>query len=422
MDESNVFYPLLCPANGGRILKILRGNGRTRIAQNRYFLGIDRWMRKSSLAFWRVLTSVNFYTDEVRPEDQQPSATLHGELPEAQDDRYSRQRLFAGIGHAGQQKLQNSRVTLIGCGATGAASAALLARAGVGHLTIIDRDFVEPSNLQRQMLFTEEDARAAMPKAAAAERRLREINAAVDVVAHIVDLVPANTAELLQDAELILDGTDNFETRYLINDYAVQSGKPWIYAAAIGSYAATMNILPAGQQRSACLACLFPEPPGGTIETCDTAGILNTAVNMAAALQTTEAIKLLCGQTASVRRTLFSMDLWSGQRSEISTGEPRSGCLVCGRREFRHLRGEGRPHITLCGRNAVQIHERSRPMDFEALAVRLKSLGPVRFNSMLLRFQYGDYMLSVFRDGRTLVQGTSEVARARALHARFIGS
>jgi adenylyltransferase/sulfurtransferase len=183
-----------------------------------------------------------------------------------------------------------------------------------------------------------------------------------------------------------------------------------------------MNILPAGDHRTACLACIFPEPPGGTVETCDTSGILNTAVNVAASLQTTEAIKLLTGQPGVMRRTLLSMDLWTGERSEVSASQPRSTCTACGLRQFRYLAGEGRPHITMCGRNSVQIHEHNRPVDFASLADRLRPLGDVRWNSMMLRFTYGAYRLSVFADGRTVVQGTAEVPRARALYARFIGS
>lgn len=361
------------------------------------------------------------YTQGVRRTGTSDTGTLL-ESQQGEDDRYSRQRLFPPIGEGGQQRLGTSHVVLVGCGATGAASAGMLARAGVGTLTIIDRDFVESSNLQRQMLFTEQDALDALPKAEAARRRLAEINANVTVNAHIDDLTPGNVCGLLRGAGVILDGTDNFETRFLLNDFAVESGTPWIYAAAIGSYAATMNILPAGEHRTACLACLFPEPPGGTVETCDTAGILNSAVNVAASLQVTEAIKLLTGNASAMRRTLLSMDLWNGERSEVAASKPRAGCRVCGLHEFRHLAGEGRPHITLCGRNSVQIHEHSRPVDFEALAASLRPLGDVRWNSMLLRFVYGDYTLSVFSDGRTVVQGTSEVPRARALYARFIGS
>ena len=338
------------------------------------------------------------------------------------DDRYSRQRLFHSIGDEGQRKLAAAHVALVGCGATGAASAGMLARAGVGTLTIIDRDFVEPSNLQRQMLFTEQDARESLPKAEAARRRLHEINADVVVVPHIDDLTPGNVRALLTGADIILDATDNFETRYLLNDFALETGTPWIYAAAIGSYAATMNVMPTGPLQTACLACLFPEPPGGAVETCDTAGILNSAVNVAASLQVTEAMKLLTGHSSAMRRTLLSMDIWNGERSEVYAGKPRAGCVACGLREFRHLAGQGRPHITLCGRNSVQIHEHGRPVDFSALAARLEPLGSVRWNNMLLRFSYGSYTLSVFADGRTLVQGTSEVPRARALYARFIGT
>ena len=368
----------------------------------------------------RYKAAAHFRT--LKKDEEFASVTQVSSVPQQADDRYSRQRLFPAIGAEGQQKLATSHVVLVGCGATGAAAAGLLARAGIGTLTIIDRDFVEPSNLQRQMLFTEADAAEALPKAEAARRRIAEINADVTVHAHIADFTPANAATLATGADIILDATDNFETRYLINDLAVQTGTPWIYAAAIGSYAATMNVLPIGDFRTACLACIFPEPPGGTVETCDTAGILNTAVNFTASLQVTETLKLLTNQPAAMRRTLVSYDLWTGERSEVNAGKPHATCDVCGRHNFRHLAGEGRPHITLCGRNSVQIHEHHRPVDLALLSERLKPLGDVRFNSMMLRFQYDAYTLSVFADGRTVIQGTDEVPRARALYARFIGS
>ena len=294
-----------------------------------------------------------------------------------------------------------------------------MARAGVGTLTLIDRDFVEPSNLQRQMLFTEEDAAEALPKAEAARRRLATINSDIDVRAQVADLVPDNIHALLAPCCLVLDGTDNFETRFLLNDYAVEQGKPWIYAAAIGSYAATMNIVPG---RSACLACLFPEPPKGTVETCDTAGILNTAVNLSASLQVTEALKFLVGDTAALRQTLWSMDLWTGEQSAVNTARPRASCSVCVGHDFVHLRGAGRPHVTLCGRNSVQIHEHRRPVDFAELADRLRVHGTVRHNELMLRFERDGYVLSVFADGRTVVQGTDDPVRARTLYTRYIGS
>ena len=371
------------------------------------------------------------------PADAQPSETplpnrTEPAIPES--DRYSRQILFPGIGATGQHLLASAHVAIIGIGATGAASASLLARAGVGTLTLIDRDFVEPSNLQRQILFDEADARESLPKAEAARRKIALFNSAVSVHSHIADLVPANIHELLASAHLILDATDNFETRYLLNDYCVQQSKPWIYAAAIGAYAATMNILPLPEEQSrepapyaptACLACIFPKPPTGPVETCDTAGILSTAVNLAASIQTTEALKLLTNQPHLMRRTLLSHDLWSNEQSEISTAKPNPACTVCGQRIFTHLAGVGRPHITLCGRNSVQIHEHHRPVDFTAMRDRLaphSDIHDLRFNELLLRFKRGPHTFTLFPDGRALIQGTTDITLARSLYARFIGS
>jgi adenylyltransferase/sulfurtransferase len=340
-------------------------------------------------------------------------------------DRYSRQILFPGIGLSGQQRLATAHAAIVGTGATGAATASLLARAGVGRLTLIDRDFVEPSNLQRQILFDEADAHACLPKAEAARRHIALFNSTVQVHAEIADLVPANIAHLLapeRNIDLYLDCTDNFETRYLLNDYAVQQSKPWIYAAAVGSYAATMNILPA---ETPCLACLFPKPPTGPVETCDTAGILSTAVNLAASIQVTEALKLLTGQPHLMRRSLLSFDLWTGDRSEIATKMPDPDCPVCAHRIFTHLAGTGRPHITLCGRNSVQIHEHHRPISLAAMHTRLAQhpdVEDLRSNDLLLRFRRGLFTLTLFPDGRALIQGTTDITQARTLYARFIGS
>ena len=333
--------------------------------------------------------------------------------------RYSRQVLFRGIGEEGQKRLSASHVAIVGCGATGAAAAALLARAGVGTLTVVDRDFVEESNLQRQVLYDEADARESLPKAEAARRKIADFNSQVEVRAHVADLIPSNIHSLLAGADIVLDGVDNFETRYLLNDYAVEQRLPWVYSAAVGAYAATMNILPG---ETACLACLFPKPPGGTIETCDTAGILNTAVNFAASTAVTETLKYLVGAQASMRRTLLGRDLWTNDQAEIQATRPRAGCAVCQQRDFAHLRGEDRPQITLCGRNSVQIHEHHRPIDLAALRLRLKPHGTVIANRLLLRFVYGEYTLTVFTDGRALVQGTTDMALARTLYARFVGS
>ena len=338
---------------------------------------------------------------------------------EGVSERYSRQTLFAGIGEAGQERLLRAHVALVGCGATGAAAANLLARAGVGTLTLVDRDFVEESNLQRQVLFDEADARESLPKAEAARRKIALFNSEVAVNAHIADLTPGNIHALLADAEVILDATDNFETRYLLNDYAVDRGLPWIYSAAVGSYAITMNILPG---ETACLACVFPEPPAGTVETCDTAGILNSAVNLVASVAVTEAIKIITGARDRLRRKLLSCDLWTNEWSTVQADSPRPGCEVCQQRNFRHLRGEGRPHITLCGRNSVQIHEHGRPVDFRELENRLRLHGQVRFNDLLLRFERGEHVLTLFADGRAIIQGTTDIAVARTLYARYIGS
>ena len=335
------------------------------------------------------------------------------------EERYSRQVLYPEIGEQGQRRLGTSHVAVVGCGATGAAAAALLARAGVGVLTLIDRDFVEESNLQRQVLFDEADAREALPKAEAARRKIAQFNSRIEVRAHVADLVPSNIHSLLGDAAVVLDATDNFETRYLLNDYAVEQGRPWIYAAAVGAYAATMNILPG---ETACLACLFPKPPTGVMATCDTAGILNTAVNFAASVEVTEALKFLVGAKDKMRRTLLGRDLWTNDQAEISAATPRALCTVCQQRDFAHLRGEDRPQITLCGRNSVQIHEHHRPVDFAEMQQRLEPHGKVNFNRLLLRFERGKYTLTVFADGRALVQGTTDMSLARSLYARFIGS
>jgi molybdopterin-synthase adenylyltransferase len=372
-------------------------------------------------------------TQTITPAQPQPNPNSIPD-PITDHDRYSRQILFPGIGAAGQSLLASAHVAIVGVGATGAATASLLARAGVGTLTLIDRDFVEPSNLQRQILFDEADARESLPKAEAARRKISLFNSTITVHSHITDLVPANIHELLPPAHLILDATDNFETRYLINDYAVQQSKPWIYSAAIGAYAATMNILPKSpvatengelttdNPPTACLACIFPKPPTGPVETCDTAGILATAVNLAASIQATEALKLLTNQPHLLRRTLLSYNLWTNERSEINTATPNPNCTVCGQRIFTHLAGKGRPHITLCGRNSVQIHEHHRPVDFAAMRDRLQPHGTVRFNNLLLRFERPPHTITLFPDGRALIQGTTDIALARSLYARFIGS
>jgi adenylyltransferase/sulfurtransferase len=337
------------------------------------------------------------------------------------DERYSRQILFPGIGAEGQRKLSAARVVIVGCGATGSALATLLARAGVGTLRIIDRDYVEPSNLQRQSLFDEKDAAESLPKAIAATRKIAAFNSQIVMEPKVEDLVPANVETSLEGMSLILDGTDNFETRYLINDYAIKHSLPWIYSAAVGSYAVTLNILPG---RSACLACIFPDSPRGMVETCETSGILNSAVNLVASIAATEALKLIVGgpNVPQLRRTLLSFDVWTNEHAEISAGKPRLDCRACVEGDLVHLAGEARPHITLCGRNSVQIHERRRPIDFAEMDRRLQSHGTVRHNDFVLKFWRDPYEMTLFPDGRAIIKGTTDTAVARSLYARYVGS
>jgi len=335
------------------------------------------------------------------------------------DQRYSRQLLFSGIGAEGQRSLTIARVAIVGCGATGSAAASLLARAGVGTIRIVDRDYVEPSNLQRQSLFDESDAAESLPKAIAAARKIAAFNSQIVVDPHVADLTPSNIAALLEGMQLILDGTDNFETRYLINDFAVQQSLPWIYTAAVGSYGVTMNIIPG---ETACLACIFPEAPRGMFETCETAGVLNTAVNWAASVTATEAVKLLVGAEKRLRRTLLSFDLWSNQHGQVTAARPRVGCSVCSERKFLHLAGKDRPQVTLCGRNSVQIHERARTVDLAEMSRRLKPHGAVRHNDFVLKFWHEPYEMTLFPDGRAIIKGTTDTTVARSLYARYVGS
>ena len=335
-------------------------------------------------------------------------------------EKYSRQMLFAGIGPEGQERLLESRAVIVGCGAVGAAAANLLVRAGVGHVRILDRDFVEPSNLQRQMLFEESDARDALPKAVVAQRRLRAINSDVDVQGAVADVNPSNVDELLAGYSLILDGTDNFETRFLLNDYAVKTQTPWIYAAAVSSYGLTMAIRPGC---TPCLACLL-ESSGGTglEETCDTIGVLGPIANLIASLEVAEALKLLAGRESALHGRLLSCDVWKGRMQSVAP-ERHPDCRACVRRDFSYLEGAAQPHITQCGRDSVQIHERSRNLDLQALLERLApTLSGVRQNGFLLRFRVDPYEMTVFRDGRAVVKGTTDPAIARSLYAKYIGA
>ena len=332
-------------------------------------------------------------------------------------ERYSRQILFPGIGERGQEALLHAHAVIAGCGALGSFHAAALARAGVGRLTLIDRDYVEPSNLHRQWLFEEADAAEALPKAAAAERHIARINSSIRVRGVIADLTSSNAAELLGDADIILDGTDNFETRYLINDFAVSRGIPWVYGAAVASYGITMPVIPG---TSACLRCVYPDPPTGAQPTCETAGVLNVIVSAVASIQVADALRILTG--AALRARITTADLWNGGGiRQIDAPARDPDCPTCARGEFPYLEDGRRPPESLCGRNAVQIAGCARPIDLAALQVRLEPLGVVRANEYALRFTTGAYELTVFPDGRAIVKGTSDTGIARSLYARYVG-
>ena len=336
-------------------------------------------------------------------------------------ERYSRQILFLGIGESGQRRIASESAVIVGCGAIGGATASLLARAGVGRLRVIDRDFVEPSNLQRQSLFDESHARDFLPKAVAARQTLCAINSGIAIEGVVADLTPENADDLLGGFALVLDGTDNFETRLLINDYAVKNNRPWIYAAAVGSYGVTLTVRPG---LTACLACFVEGQPSGAgiEETCDTVGVLGPVVQLVSSLESVEALKLLAGREDALCGRLISSDVWSGRFQSLEIAR-NPGCRACARREFSYLEGELQPHVTMCGRDSVQIHERSRRLDLQALGARLRSTAEsVRHNEFLLRFRVPPYEITVFADGRAILKGSQDPAVARSLYARYIGA
>ncbi len=334
-------------------------------------------------------------------------------------DRYSRQIRFRPIGEDGQHRLSQSRVAIVGCGALGSAQAELLARAGVGFLRLIDRDYIEWSNLQRQTLYDEKDAEASLPKAVAAAARLKAINSLIEIEPAISDLTPATADDLLDDVHLVMDGTDNFETRYLINDFALSHGMPWIYGAAVGSYGLKMPVVPG---KTCCLRCMLPEPPGGAQETCETAGVLGPITATIAALQVADALMILSGHGEQLSRKITIVDVWAGDIMQVPQPQQNPDCPACGRKEFTYLTGKRRAPISLCGRNAVQIHDRERHLDLKELAHRLESLGPVKVNDFALRAQIENIDLTVFPDGRAIMKGTTDVGVARSLYAKYIGS
>ncbi len=338
-------------------------------------------------------------------------------------ERYSRQIRFPGIGEDGQRRLLASRVTLCGCGALGTVLANALVRAGVGHLRLIDRDFIETSNLQRQVLFDEHDVAENLPKAEAAARKLGAINSSVHVDPVVADIDRTNIVELVQDADLILDGTDNFEIRYLINDVAVKLGKPWVYGGCIGSHGQTMTILPG---ETPCLRCVFEAAPApGEAGTCETAGVLGPMVNIIASLQATEAFKILTGRRDRINRELLYFDIWDNvqRRIKIAPLLGKVDCPCCRHRRFEWLDGaHGSQTTSLCGRNAVQVsHRTPTKLNFEEMARHLEKMGEVNYNRFLLKFNVESYEFTVFPDGRAIIKGTADVDKARTLYAKYVG-
>jgi molybdopterin-synthase adenylyltransferase len=338
------------------------------------------------------------------------------------DERYSRQILFREIGREGQEKLLASRVLLVGCGALGAAQAEMLARAGVGKLRIVDRDFVERTNLQRQTLFSESDAAERLPKSVAAKNRIAAINSGIEVEPIVADVNNSNVASLLDGVDLVVDGTDNFQVRYLLNDACVKHDKTWIYGAAVSSYGTTMTIFPG---ETPCLRCIFEEmPDAGSAPTCDTAGVIMPIIATVAAVQVAEALKIIVGDLDSLHRSLLQFDLWQNDWRKIKLAEPNPDCKACGQRNFEFLDAENiERSAVLCGRNAVQITpSAAAAFDLAALAGKIAAGTDVKQNEFLVRFHSGEYEVTVFRDGRAIIKGTDDVAAARSIYARFVGT
>jgi adenylyltransferase/sulfurtransferase len=337
-------------------------------------------------------------------------------------DRYSRQILFEGIGEEGQRRLRAARVLVVGCGALGSAQVEMLARAGVGHLKIVDRDFVEESNLQRQTMFTELDARERVPKAVAAARRVAEINSEVECAGEVADVSASNVERLVEGCDVVLDGTDNFATRFLLNDACVKHGVAWVYGAAVGSYGVTMTVRP---RVSPCLRCVFREvPAAASAPTCDTAGVIMPIIAVVAAVQVAEALKLLTNKVESLHGSLMQFDVWRNEWRRIALKERATDCPTCALGRFDSLEAEAGDMTTvLCGRNAVQVTPaRAASVDLDSLAARLRSAGEVKANPYLVRLSAGGYELTVFKDARAIVRGTDDAAVARTLYARYVGT
>ncbi|HSD67643.1 MAG TPA: ThiF family adenylyltransferase [Vicinamibacteria bacterium] len=333
--------------------------------------------------------------------------------------RYSRQELFGGIGREGQERIRRARVLVVGCGALGSSLAETMTRAGVASLTVVDRDFVETTNLQRQTLFDEEDAALARPKAVAAEARLRRLNSEVAVRGLVADVDATLARRLVGEADLVLDGTDTFETRYVLNDVCVRAVVPWVYGACVGAHGAVLAVRPG---KTPCLRCVLGErPAAGAGETCDTAGVVAPIVQVVAGVQAAEALKLLAGRLDALVDGLFTVDLWAGAFGVAGFGGRAPWCPSCTEGRFDYAEAPASAAAVLCGRDAVQLRGAGAPVDVAALAARLSAAGDVVANAHLVRFRAPDADLVVFADGRAIVKGTADAARARAVLARYVG-
>jgi molybdopterin/thiamine biosynthesis adenylyltransferase len=338
-------------------------------------------------------------------------------------DRYIRQIRYAPLGEAGQRRLVESRALVCGCGALGNVLAAMLVRAGVGSVRIVDRDFVETNNLQRKLLFDEDDVARDLPKAVAAAEKLRKANRQVHVEPVVADLNHRNVEELLDGVDVIVDGTDNFETRFLVNDASVRLGVPWVYGGCLGAEGQTMTILPG---ETPCLRCLMQEcPPPGTTPTCDVAGVLGPIVGVIASIEAVEAIKILSGNRQAVSRNLTVVELWDNRIRQVDVSALREqvDCPACKHGDLPWLAGrEGSHTAVLCGRNAVQLTHPGASVSLDELARQLAGVGQLSRNQFLLRLKVEGYELTVFPDGRAIIGGTDDVATARTVYAKYVGS
>jgi len=339
-------------------------------------------------------------------------------------DRYVRQIRFAPFGRDGQERLSQSRALVVGCGALGSVIANTLARAGVGKLRLVDRDFLELNNLQRQVLYDEDDVQAGLPKAIAAQQRLVKINSEIEIEAHVADVSPANIGSLTDDVDVIVDGTDNFETRFLLNDIALSRKIPWVYGGCLGAEGQSLTILPG---ETPCLRCIMPEPPPpGSTPTCDAAGILGTIINVIGSIEANEALKILAGKREAISRVWTVIDLWDNafRQIKLTSFGDRSACPACSGREYPWLSGERVSHTAiLCGRNAVQLSFPGRgALDLDQVAAKLAIVGSVTKNKYLVRGAIEGFLITVFPDGRAVISGTEDISEAKSLYAKYVGN